>query len=193
MLEHLDRLTVLLLNKIAVVKISQIEAISRKDQNKSKVEIPDNLGWYFAGFVDGEGSFNVSLRRKSDYKVNWQPVLSFNVSQREKTVLQLMQKNFNCGIIKMRKDGLYSYDVTNPQAIKETIIPFFEKYGFFSTNKKKNFSIFRKIVELMVSKKHLEPAGFKTLLGLREKLNQGKGRERKYTMRNVLESSETIR
>jgi len=104
-----------------------------------------------------------------------------------------MQKSFNCGIVKMRKDGLYSYDVTNPQAIIEIIIPFFEKYSFFSSNKIKNFSIFREIVSLMVSKRHLEPEGFKTLLELREKLNQGKGRKRKYTMQNVLESSETIR
>ena len=60
--------------------------ISRKDQNKSKVNISQKIGWYLSGFVDGEGSFNVSLRKKADYKVGWQPVLSFNVSQREKTI-----------------------------------------------------------------------------------------------------------
>lgn len=159
----------------------------------SKVKVPESVGWYLAGFVDGEGSFNVSLRKKSDYKVGWQPVLSFNVSQREKTILALMKRHFACGIIKRRRDGLYSYDVTNPKAIQEKIIPFFEKYKFLSANKKRNFSLFRKIVKLMAEKRHLELEGFRKLLRIREKLNQGKGRKRKYTLGNVLESSEAIR
>ena len=159
----------------------------------SEVNIPNHLGWYISGFADGEGSFNVSLRKKSDYKVGWQPVLSFNVSQREKTILSLMKKHLKCGIIKRRKDGLHSYDVTNPKMIVEVIIPFFEKYKFLSENKKKNFSIFKQITQIMIEKKHLKPNGFKKLLILRESLNEGKGRTRKYTLESVLESSETIR
>lgn len=158
------------------------------------LKIPENIAWYLSGFSDGEGSFNVSLRKKTDYRVGWQPVLSFNVSQREKTVLELIRKCFNCGIIKQRKDGLYSYDITNPQAIIGIIIPFFKKYYFFSHEKRKNFLIFCKIAKLMSDKEHLQKSGFKKLLYLREKLNIGKGRKRKYTIDNInLESSETIR
>ena len=159
----------------------------------TKRNIPEKIGWYISGFVDGEGSFNVSLRKKSDYRVGWQPVLSFNVSQREKTILAIIKRHFGCGIIKRRKDGLYSYDITNPKAIQENIIPFFEKYYFLSANKKKNFSLFKRIVKLMTEKKYLEPKGFRKLLEIRKKLNKGKGRTRKYTLENVLESSETIR
>lgn len=162
-----------------------------RDNQQERLE--QKLGWYFSGFVDGEGSFNVSLRKKPDYKVGWQPILSFNVSQREKTLLSLMKKHFNCGIIKQRKDGLHSYDVTNPKEIQEVIIPFFNKYSFLSNSKKRNFKIFKQITKLMKDKKHLNPKGFKKLLQLRESLNEGKGRTRKYTMENVLESSETIR
>ena len=150
--------------------------------------------WYISGFVDGEGSFNVSLRKKSDYRLGWQPVLSFNVSQKEITLLTLMKRHLGCGIIKKRKDKLFSYDVTNPKAITENIIPFFRKYYFLSNNKKKNFRIFCKIAKLMEEKKHLENDGFNELLELRERLNEGKGRKRKYTRQNVvLESPETIR
>lgn len=165
--------------------------ISRKDPNITRVT--ESVGWYISGFVDGEGSFNVSLRRKSDYKVGWQPILSFNVSQREPTLLILMKHYFNCGIIKRRRDGLYSYDVTNPKEIQEIIIPFFEKYKFLSNGKKRNFLIFKKVVALMSGRKHLDSTGFLELLRLREKLNKGKGRTRKYTLENVWESSETTR
>lgn len=151
--------------KLAVTN-RQIEIISRKEQ--SKKTIPSKIAWYLVGFADGEGSFNVSLRKKRDYKIGWQPVLSFNVSQREKTILALMKKYFRCGIIKRHKDGLYSYDVTNPKDIIGIIMPFFRRYNFLSENKRYNFSIFSKITELMVKKKHLEPEGFKQILELRD-------------------------
>lgn len=161
-------------------------------------KIPTNLAWYFAGFIDGEGSFNISLRKKPDYKLGWQPVLSFNVSQREKTVLEIMKKYFNCGIIKRRKDGLHSYDVTNPEALLRIIIPFFKKYEFLSQYKRKNFYIFEKAVKIMFEKQHLTEQGLNRLLNLREIINEGRGRTRKYTKIIVqkiskLESSETTR
>ncbi len=158
-----------------------------------RVDVPEKIGWYFAGFVDGEGSFNISLRKKQDYKQKWQPVLSFNVSQRDVTILTLMKRYFKCGIIKRRKDGLYSYDVTNPTVIQEIIIPFFDKYNFLSSSKKQNFSIFKKAVKIMYYKSHLKKDGFGKLLKIRELINEGKGRTRKYSIYDVLESSETTR
>lgn len=157
-------------------------------------QIPMHIGWYISGFSDGEGSFNISFRKKSDYRYKWQPVLSFNVSQKEITVLSLIKKYFDCGIIKQRKDGLYSYDVTNPIALKEIVVPFFKTYPLFSNNKQNNFMLFSEAVLLMVNKDHLTPSGLEMLIEIREKINIGKGRKRKYTKDNMfLESSETIR
>lgn len=153
-----------------------------------------NIAWYISGFVDGEGSFNISFRKKPDYKTGWQPVLSFNVSQRERTILDLMKRHFGCGIVKTRKDGLNSYDVTNPRALTEIIVPFFTKYNFLSNKKKTNFSIFKKAVKLMLEKRHLNEEGLRELVELREKINLGAGRTRKYSKKDILlESSETIR
>ncbi len=171
--------------------------MNRDNQQESPehlfLEIPERVGWYFAGFVDGEGSFNISLRKKSDYRLKWQPVLSFNVSQRDITILALMKRYLKCGIIKKRKDSLYSYDVANPIALQEKIVPFFTKYNFLSSNKKRNFSLFKRAVKIMYEKKHLTKDGLSKLLKIREKINKGKGRKRKYSIEDVLESSETIR
>ena len=158
-------------------------------------KIPRDVAFYISGFVDGEGSFNVSLRKKNDYRLGWQPVLSFNVSQDERLMLDLIKKHLGCGIIKQRKhDGLYSYDVTNPTAVITKVIPFFHKYGFLSSKKKANFSIFRKIARLMEDKRHLDEEGLKQILLLREKLNEGRGRKRKYSIYDVFpkKSPETI-
>ena len=152
------------------------------------------LTWYIVGFVDGEGSFNISFRQKKDYVRKWQPVLSFNVSQKERTMLDLLQQYFNCGIIKTRGDGLHSYDVTNPIQLWEIIIPFFEKHQFISKTKLINFKLFKQAVKIMYQKKHLQINGLKQIVLIREKLNVGAGRTRKYNATDILkESSETIR
>jgi hypothetical protein len=160
--------------------------------------IPLEIGYYLAGFVDGEGSFNVSLRRKPDYQIKWQVVLSFNVSQRDITNLVTLKEILECGIIKKRQDGVHSLDVTTPSKIVLKVIPFFRKFPFRSKKAKINFAIFCKIAALVNLGNHRNALGLKEILALRETLNRGKGRTRKYSESDVLnsfleESSETIR
>ena len=162
------------------MKIRSVRKISRKDLNR------EELGFFIAGFVEGEGSFNVSLRRKADYKVSWQVVMSFNVSQKDPTILKIIQKRLSCGIIKVRKrDGLFSYDATNPADIIHKVIPFFERYPVLSVSKVKNFSIFCQIARLMEKGAHRNPDGLRKILKLRETINEGKGRKRKYSITDV--------
>ncbi len=146
----------------------------------------EKLGFFLAGFVEGEGSFNVSLRRKADYKVNWQVVMSFNVSQKDPTILFLLKEKLGCGIIKVRKkDKLYSLDITCPQDIIQKVIPYFLKYPVLSDSKRKNFAVFCEIASLMSKGKHKDIAGLRKILELREKINEGKGRTRKYGINDV--------
>ena len=146
-----------------------------------------DIGWYLSGFADGEGSFNVSLRKK-DYSVGWQISPVFNVSQRDPTVLALLKRWLGCGTLRSRKDGVIYYEVNNLTSLKERVIPFFQKFRFLSASKKTNFRIFREIVELMVEGIHLQPEGFKRILALREEINKGRGRKRKYNINDVFES-----
>ena len=174
-----ERLKYLTLPGILVIMRS-VRTISRKDLTQ------DQLGWYLAGFVEGEGSFNVSLRRKTDYKVQWQVVMSFNVSQKDPTLLEVLRDQLQCGIIKTRKrDGLHSFDVTNPTDIIHKVIPFFQKYPVLSESKQKNFLIFCTIAELMKNGQHRTETGLRHILKLRETLNEGKGRTRKYGIADV--------
>ena len=155
-------------------------------------------GQFLAGFAEGEGSFNISLRRKTDYKVNWQVVMSFNISQRDPTLLNLFQQILRCGIIKKRFDGVYSLDVTTPLDIVSKVIPFFQEFPLRSESKQRNFNLFVKAASLMKSGEHKKPEGLFKILKIREQINLGKGRTRKYSIFDVfpkqsLESSETIR
>lgn len=144
--------------------------------------VPSERGNYFAGFVDGEGSFNVSLRKREDHTMKWQVVLTFNVSQKERYILELLKKYIGCGKIRVRQDGITYYYVNNPRAILERVIPFFDRFYFLSHTKKRNFTIFKEIAQLVEQKQHLTSDGLEAIVELREKLNEGHGRKRKYNM-----------
>lgn len=178
--------------------VSSADNQQERPQEEWLDKIPQELGFYLAGFVDGEGSFNVSLRQKSDYHLKWQVVLSFNVSQRDVTNLSTLKEVLGCGIIKKRKDGVYSIDVTTPSSIVLKVIPFFRRFPFRSEKAVRNFAIFCNIAALMNEGSHRKLEGLKEILSLRETLNEGKGRTRKYSALDVLstfleESPETIR
>lgn len=143
-------------------------------------KIDPKLGFYLAGFADGEGSFNVSIIRRPDYQSGIKFLLSFNVSQRDRVILALMKKILRCGHLRERKDGVVYFEVNNINSLKNNVVPFFERFHFLSANKKRNFSIFKKIVEMINNGNHLHKEGTQEILKLREELNKGKGRKRKY-------------
>lgn len=145
-------------------------------------KIPLEWGHYISGFVDGEGSFNVSLRKKPDHTMGWQVVLTFNVSQKESYILSQIKKYLGCGRLQYRNDGVCYYVCANPTSLKERVTPFFKKFIFRSARKKQNFAIFCQIVELVYKKQHLNEEGLEQIIKLREKLNEGKGRKRKYAI-----------
>lgn len=47
--------------------------------------------WYIVGFADGEGSFNLSWRKRDDYLIGWKVSPVFNISQKEKTILSIIK------------------------------------------------------------------------------------------------------
>lgn len=144
-----------------------------------------HIGHYLTGFTDGEGSFNVSLRKK-DYSLGWQISPSFNISQKDESILYLFKKWLGCGKIRQRQDGISYFEVTDLRNISEIIIPFFERFNFLSNSKKTNFRIFGQIIKLMKDGKHLQADGLEKILELREQLNKGRGRKRKYSINDVI-------
>lgn len=160
-------------------------------------KIPPQIGYYLAGFTDGEGSFNVVFRPRDDYNLPWKVSLCFNISQRDRVILTLFKRYLKCGTIRQREDGVWYYEVNNLNAILENVIPFFERFGFLSARKKRDFSKFRQIAELMRSEQHLSKEGIEKILEIRRDMNDGG--KRKYSDEEILnrfrpgESSETIR
>jgi len=174
-----------------------VRTISRKDDSLDPriADVPTEIGWYLAGFADGEGSFNLSFRPRLDYKVPWKVSLSFNVSQKDRVILALFKRHLGCGTLRGRPDGVWYFEVTNINAIVENVIPFFERFHFLSAKKKRDFAKFKLITQLMQGGAHLSQAGIERILLIREEMNDGG--KRRYTHSHILgsfiESSETTR
>ena len=148
-------------------------------------KIPTNLGYYLAGFTDGEGSFNVSFRKRDDFQIPWKISLSFNISQKDPVILSLFKKHLRCGRLRKRKqDEVWYYEVTNFNAIQKNVIPFFQRFPFLSAKKKRDFSKFQQIAKLIESKDHLTVSGIEKIVRIRRDMNDGG--KRKYSEKEIL-------
>ena len=156
--------------------------------------VPEHIGYYLAGFADGEGSFNLSFRPRTDYEVSWKISLCFNISQKDRVILTLFKRYLGCGTIRGRLDGVWYYEVNNLNAILDNVIPFFRKFSFLSAKKKRDFSKFCQLAELIRNNEHLTIDGVKRILEIRREMNDGG--KRKFSEEQILErcgeSSETI-
>jgi hypothetical protein len=158
--------------------------------------IPHDLGHWVAGFVDGEGSFNVPIRLERDRGLPWRVSLSFNVSQVGSEAPKLLQQVFGAGTVRGRGDGVFYYEVTRPADLEERVFPFFERFGLRSP-KAGDLRVFREITRLVRSGRHLSSTGIGEILILRAPMNRGGKRRRSdeeiIAALRAWESSEAIR
>jgi hypothetical protein len=139
--------------------------------------LPADLGNWVAGFVDGEGSFNVPIRRLRGGAMPFRISLSFNVSQLGSVEPRLLQSVFGAGTVRGRGDGVFYYEVTTVRALVGRIFPFFDRFPLRGA-KRHDLEVFRQITALIQVGRHLTPNGFAEILALRAPMNRGGKRRR---------------
>ena len=117
--------------------------------------IPSDLGNWIAGFVDGEGSFNVPFRRERDRGLPWRVSLSFNVSQIGRELPELLRTTFDVGTVRDRGDGIHYFEVTRPKELVERVFPFFDRF-LLRSPKRNDLTVFREITELVLTRSTLD-------------------------------------
>jgi hypothetical protein len=162
-------------------------------------QVSPRIGYYLAGFADGEGSFNVSFRKRNDYAMPWKVSSCFNVSQRDRVILALFKQHLKCGTMRSRPDGVWYYEVNNFTALVENVIPFFDRFSFLSAKKQRDFAKFKQIALLIREGRHQTKSGIGEILEIRRDMNDGGAMRRKYSDDSInelfgtRESSETVR
>ncbi len=139
---------------------------------------------YITGFVDGEGSFSITISPRQFEKVKWEVRPSFSISQNKESrgVLFQIKDYFKCGIIRPnRKDNTYKYEVRSLEDLDMKIIPHFQRYPL-KTEKRKDFEVFVETIKIIKQDKHLTEEGFQQIIENLKTLP--KNRKRKYKLEN---------
>ena len=136
----------------------------------------ERLDGYIAGYVDGEGSFSVSVQRNRSCRVGFQLVPEFHVSQNgdRAQVLEMIRQRLGCGYIKpnSKRDRAVVLVVRDRDELTDRVIPFFEQYPMLSS-KQADFEKFAHVVRAMASGHHRTVAGFGELLDVALSMNGG--------------------
>lgn len=120
----------------------------------------------------------------------------FNVSQVGREAPCFLYQVFEVRTVRGRGDGVFYFEVTRPAELEERVIPFFERFPLRG-EKAADLAVFREIIELVHSGRHLLVAGIVEVLALRAPMNRGGKRRRSddeiIAALREWESSEAIR
>jgi uncharacterized protein YlzI (FlbEa/FlbD family) len=145
---------------------------------------------WIVGFTDGEGCFHVSINKIPEMSLGWQVLPEFRIVQHEKdeSVLYKIKEYFGFGDVKINRTDHHGtrkeFRVRGLDNLNK-IVYFFEE-NKLSTSKRKDFEIFKTVIQLMNNKKHLTREGLDNIAQLISRMN------RKPKLK-YLESPENIR
>lgn len=118
---------------------------------------------YLAGFFDGEGSLILRLKKDPRYKLGYQIELHTNITQKDRNVLEMIQKKFGFGKIYFHKrDELWHYNIYKISEIKKFVSAIKGRVVV----KKERLEKFDKCLNIIISKKHLSNNGVKKIMGI---------------------------
>ncbi len=129
-----------------------------------------NCEW-ISGFVDGEGCFHVAILRHHEMTLGYQVLPEFVVvqHQRDKQILFAIKEFFGCGVVRQNHGDRWCYRVRKIENLKK-ICDFFDKHPL-KTRKNIDFIKFRKVIDLVQQRKHLEKEGLKKIINIALTMN----------------------
>jgi len=152
----------------------------------------DEFKFFLAGFIEGEASLTVSIKKLNSAKFKFVLDPEFYIYQHISglPILQAAQSLFRTGSIQKKSNSnqVYQFYIGNRRSLVEKVIPFFKKYVIPFSAKFQDFYSFEQIVLDLEAKKHTELSHFLSLLELTYQLNpNSKGKDRKYTFKEIHE------
>lgn len=111
---------------------------------------------YLAGFFDGEGSFQIRIRKDTRYKTGFQVALRVDITQKNKEILDAIRNFVNAGNVYFNNTyEIYQWNVFKNSEIKKFISLIKGKVLV----KKRELELFEKCAEIISQKKHVNQEG----------------------------------
>src|SRR3989344_3392848 len=132
---------------------------------------------YVCGFIDGEGSFSISIAKHKTLKRGFEVRPEFEIELRkdDQEILERIAVTVGVGKIydlSYERYGWYphaKYKITSVWDMHDYLFPFLDRYPL-QAKKAKSYSLFREIVLMLCRKEHLSDTGFEKIVRLRTKL-----------------------
>lgn len=114
--------------------------------------------------VDAEGSFGVTLVKKESSRIGYSVLIYFEIAlnQKDKQLLETTKQvlRIDKSLYLNKNDNTIKLRVSNKDVLINNVIPHFNKYPLLrSTQKRVDFLLMCKIIELVQEKKHLTKEG----------------------------------
>jgi len=126
--------------------------------------------YWIAGFVSGDGSFNIKTTKARSGKVQLRFAVHLHI--RESEVIKGLAKFFKFDENKYiyYTENSVAIQIVNTPDILNIIIPFFDNYEIKGA-KELDFIDFKKVAEIVKSKGHLTEEGFSEILAIKDNMN----------------------
>jgi len=160
------------------MRLQEVSKVRSTRKGKGRIRSIKKLHpQYVVGFIDGEGSFWVSIYRDETMrnKIFCRAEFSIELRADDREILERIRKTLGCGKIydcKYERYGWYphvKYKVSRLDEISEILIPFLEKYSL-QAKKAKTFKYFKGIIQKRMNKEHLTRKGVREITKLQAKI-----------------------
>jgi LAGLIDADG endonuclease len=149
----------------------------QKPYGKEQIQRKKLNPHYVVGFIDGEGSFSVSIGKHKTLKRGFEvrPEFEIEVRKDDQDILERVLITIGAGRIydlSYERYGWYphaKYKITSIWDMKEYLFPFLDAYPP-QAKKGKSYRLFREIVLMLCEKEHLSDKGFAKIVTLRSQL-----------------------
>lgn len=158
----------------------------QQDVEKIKKLKGKALRYFLSGFIDGEGSFNISFAYFSELRSKIKVNPKFQLYQHEdhREILDIAKEVFKIGRVdKKWGSNVLAYTVDGVRNNREKIVPFFDKYPL--ATKQEDFEKFKKILEILADGWHLTKEKLLAIVEIAYSMNKN-GKQRKYVKERLI-------
>lgn len=145
--------------------------------------------WFITGFTDGEGCFLLAIRKNNKCtraRVGYRFEVNFQIELHKKDLALLVQiqKFFGVGKINSKSRGTICYLVSSIKDL-QVIKDHFDCYPLI-TQKRADYELWKRIVEIMKVKRHLTLEGVQEIMAIKASMNNGLSNELKTAFLNTI-------
>jgi hypothetical protein len=163
--------------------------VSGAGNQQERLSSQEQRRWWLAGFVEGEGSVCVSLKRHRTAAFGYlvQPEFFLYQHRNRRRLLEMATEEFGSGAIfpKPGNESVLVLRIGNRLVLKESVVPFLRDYMRFSA-RVVDYEIFATAVDLVNRGRHRTREGIIELVELAYTIN-GHGKNRRVSKEVVLD------